>query len=115
MPIFNLQSKIFNVMSVTTEPTTKDRLRHASTTAAARDGEPLPVLAIVVPCLDEELVVEGTAQRLSDLLDRLSNGSQIDTASFLYFVDDGSRDATWSLIEKLHARNDRVKGLKLAR
>jgi polyisoprenyl-phosphate glycosyltransferase len=101
-------------MSVTTQRTA-DELRRARVTGTA-DGEMSnPVLAIVVPCFNEELVVEETALRLSNLLDRLSAERQIDEASFLYFVDDGSRDGTWPLIEKLHTVNDRVKGLKLSR
>jgi len=102
-------------MSVTTEETIRDRLGTVSTTAALSGGESPPVLAIVIPCLNEELVVEDTARRLSDLLTRLIAASQIDPSSFLYFVDDGSHDATWTLIEKLHARDERIKGLKLVR
>ena len=102
-------------MSVTTQETTKDRLRGAATTSTANDGASPPVLAIVIPCLNEELVIEETAHRLGNLVDRLIAASQIDPASFLYFVDDGSRDSTWTLIEELHARDERIKGLKLAR
>ena len=101
-------------MSVTTQETTKDRLRSAGVTTPA--GETLaPVLAIVVPCFNEDLVVEDTARRLSELLTRLTDARRIDPGSFLYFVDDGSRDETWALIEKLHASDERIKGLKLSR
>ena len=74
-----------------------------------------PLLAVVVPCLNEELVVEQTAARLTELLRQLSTHGQIDPASFVYFVDDGSRDATWAIVEALHAEDAAVKGLKLAR
>jgi polyisoprenyl-phosphate glycosyltransferase len=74
-----------------------------------------PVLAVVVPCLNEELVVQQTAARLVELLRRLSASGQIDPESFIYFVDDGSQDATWSIIEELHEQDKMVKGLKLAR
>lgn len=74
-----------------------------------------PLLAVVVPCYDEELVVEQTAARLCELLQRLSGDGQIDTASFIYFVDDGSRDATWAIVEALHEQTPLIKGLKLAR
>jgi len=100
-------------MSVTTQETVTDRTRTAAVSASA--NESAPVLGIVVPCLNEELVVEETAGRLRDLLGRLSAARKIDAASFLYFVDDGSRDRTWLLIEKLHAIDDRIKGLKLSR
>jgi glycosyltransferase involved in cell wall biosynthesis len=74
-----------------------------------------PILAVVVPCFDEELVVEQTAGRLVEVLEQLSLAGQIDAGSFIYFVDDGSRDATWALIEALHKQNPAIKGLKLAR
>jgi len=74
-----------------------------------------PVLAIVVPCLNEELVIGETAGRLGEVLHRLSAAGKVDAASFIYLVDDGSRDRTWAVVEELHARDSRVKGLKLAR
>ena len=74
-----------------------------------------PLLAVVVPCYDEELVVEQTAARLVGLLQRLRSAGQIDAASFVYFVDDGSRDATWAIVEALHEEDATVKGLRLAR
>ena len=102
-------------MSLSTE-TTDEITTRASTQAAARDGDASrPVLAIVVPCLNEELVIEQTAARLIHLLDRLITARQIDPSSFIYFVDDGSRDSTWDLVEQLHIGDNRVKGLKLAR
>lgn len=99
-------------MSVTTQETTN---RTRSTSVSASENESVPVLAIVVPCLNEELVVEETAGRLRDLLGRLTAARKIDPASFIYFVDDGSRDRTWLLIEKMHAIDDRIKALKLSR
>ncbi len=74
-----------------------------------------PLLAVVVPCLNEELVLESTAARLCELLRQLGANGQIDPASFVYFVDDGSRDATWAIVETLHEQDATVKGLKLAR
>ena len=75
-----------------------------------------PVLAVVVPCFNEEQAVPATAARLAELLGQLSAAGRIDAASFVYFVDDGSADATWPVIEDLHARDpSRVKGLRLAR
>jgi glycosyltransferase involved in cell wall biosynthesis len=87
-----------------------------TTTAAAGGRAHVPVLAIVVPCLNEELVIGDTAERLVEVLKRLAADGKIDAGSFIYVVDDGSRDATWEVIEELHARpNALVKGLKLAR
>lgn len=74
-----------------------------------------PTLAIVVPCLNEEIVLKDTAQRLGDVLQTLISTSQISGNSFIEFVDDGSRDGTWSLIKELGKHNHRIKGLKLTR
>jgi glycosyltransferase involved in cell wall biosynthesis len=73
------------------------------------------VLAVVVPCLDEEPVVREAAARLSALLNRLIAAGRIDAGSFIYFVDDGSSDGTWAAIEELHRGDDQIKGLRLAR
>ena len=74
-----------------------------------------PVLAVVVPCFNEEAVVEETASRLTAVLSELIGNGAISPGSFVYFVDDGSRDGTWSLIANIHRRDPRVKGLKLSR
>jgi glycosyltransferase involved in cell wall biosynthesis len=99
-------------MSLTTEAKT---ITQTGVATAAEDNQRPPALAIVVPCFNEELVVEDTARRLRQLLSQFVAAGQIDGGSFVYFVDDGSRDATWSLIEKLHGLDDRIKGLKLSR
>jgi len=103
-------------LSLTTHDTTDEITTRPRLQADAREGDSSrPVLAVVVPCLNEELVVEQTAARLIELLERLIAAGKIDAASFVYFVDDGSRDKTWNLVEALHLRDERVKGLKLAR
>lgn len=84
-------------------------------TQVATDERARPRLAFVVPCYNEELVVEQTAARLVQLLRGLSAAGRIDPTSFIYLVDDGSQDATWAIIEALHHQDATVKGLKLAR
>lgn len=75
----------------------------------------LPVLAIVVPCYNEEEVLPETIIRLTRVLDRLVAERSVSSASFMLFVDDGSRDKTWQLISSFRQTNPRVAGLKLAR
>lgn len=70
-------------------------------------------LIIVVPCYNEEEVLHETTRRLSTVLDGMERDGKIEEGTLLY-VDDGSKDATWSLIEQLALENPRVKGLKLA-
>lgn len=71
-------------------------------------------LSIVVPCYNEEKVVEETARRLRGVLDALVEKRKIASDSFILFVNDGSRDATWSLIERLYAADPHICGLSLA-
>ena len=74
-----------------------------------------PILAIIVPCYNEQEVLPETAKRLAGILQRLISEQIIDTKSTLLFVDDGSSDNTWSLIEKFHAENPFVfSGIKLS-
>ena len=74
-----------------------------------------PVLAITIPCYNEELCIENTVNKLFEVLDDLIKKDKIDKKSFLYLVDDGSKDATWDIIAKLHKKSARVKGMKFVR
>lgn len=71
-------------------------------------------LGIIVPCYNEEEVFEETAKQLTDLLKRLIKKGKISKESFIIFVNDGSKDNTWNLIEKETKKNKYVCGLGLA-
>lgn len=71
-------------------------------------------LAIVVPCYNEEEVLEETIRQLSGVLNDLILKKKITNDSFMLLVDDGSKDATWDKIEAANYVNKLVKGLKLA-
>jgi glycosyltransferase involved in cell wall biosynthesis len=71
-------------------------------------------LTIVSPCFNEEAVLPETTRRLLGLLDRLTVQNVITADSGITFVDDGSHDATWALIEAAHAGDSRVSGLMLS-
>ena len=75
----------------------------------------IPTLAIIIPCYNEELCIEYAIKQLSLLLDDLIRKNKIKDDSYLYFVDDGSVDLTWSILEKYHNIDKRVKGLKFIR
>ena len=70
-------------------------------------------LIIVVPCYNEEEVLQETTRQLSAILSGMEQDGKI-TEGRLMYVDDGSRDATWHLIEQLSTETPRVMGLKLA-
>ncbi len=74
----------------------------------------LQQLAIVVPCYNEDEVLPETASRLNSLLNELIEAGFIGGMS-IYFIDDGSTDRTWALIEEMAARDNRVHGIKLSR
>ncbi|WP_175630709.1 glycosyltransferase family 2 protein [Bacteroides acidifaciens] len=70
-------------------------------------------LVIVVPCYNEEEVLKEATRQLSDVLTRMEKEGKIAEGKILY-VDDGSKDLTWALIEQLSESNVYVAGLKLA-
>ncbi len=73
------------------------------------------ILYIVVPCYNEEAVLHETSKRLKEKMTALINDKKISDKSRVLFVDDGSKDKTWEIIEELHGRDDLFSGLKLSR
>lgn len=71
-------------------------------------------LALVVPCYNEEAVLEISAKELKRVLNDLIAKNKIAEDSFVLFVNDGSKDRTWELIEKEHRESPFICGLKLA-
>lgn len=74
-----------------------------------------PVVNFVLPCYNEEAVLRETAGRLGVLLGELKAEGLIAPASSAYYIDDGSRDGTWALIETLARERDDACGIKLSR
>ena len=70
-------------------------------------------LAIVVPCYNEEEVLPETSKRLLEVIENLVKKELVDEGQIL-FVDDGSRDKTWQLIEEAGEKDKRIGGLKLS-
>lgn len=72
-------------------------------------------LAIVVPCYNEEEVLKLASEALRGVLEDLVRKGKIAEDSFVLFVNDGSRDRTWELIEEEHAAHPvQISGVKLA-
>lgn len=71
-----------------------------------------PCLAIVVPCYNEELVLEQTTEHLVAVLDNMC--SVISSSSCILYVNDGSADSTWDIIVRLHAKDKRIAGVNLS-
>ena len=72
------------------------------------------ILYIVVPCYNEEAVLGETTKRLTSLLKQMIADGSIASSSKVLYVNDGSRDRTWELIEEFHHNNEHVAGVKLA-
>lgn len=73
------------------------------------------VLYIVVPCYNEEDVFASSLETLLKKLTSLVDRGLVSGQSRLLFVNDGSRDKTWSLISAAHEENEQVCGLSLSR
>ena len=72
-------------------------------------------LYLVIPCYNEEEVLPETSKRLKEKFDALITKEKISDASRIVFVDDGSKDKTWSIIEQLHTTDPCFQGIKLSR
>lgn len=74
----------------------------------------LPVIAVVVPCYNEEQALPLSVPRLLEILDEMAARGIASDKSYILLCNDGSRDRTWQVIEKLHADDRSVRGLSLA-
>lgn len=73
-----------------------------------------PVIGIVIPCFNEGDILAETIGKIDLFLGSLIEKSIVSEASFAYFVDDGSKDNTWVIIQDHHVKQARIKGLKFA-
>ena len=71
------------------------------------------VLKIVVPCYNEEEVLHETNKRLLEVITSMEQSGKIVSGGVVY-VDDGSRDTTWQIIDELSKDDSHVSGIKLA-
>ena len=75
----------------------------------------MTILKIVVPCYNEEAVIPEACKQFSQLLNKLISSEKISEASSVVFVDDGSQDKTWQLIEELSKTEKLISGIKLSK
>lgn len=75
---------------------------------------PIPTLALVIPCYNEADALPGTVDTLTAYFDTWQVRQLISGESFIVLVDDGSNDATWTMIQSIHQNDRRFKGCKLA-
>lgn len=72
-------------------------------------------LYLVIPCYNEEAVLPETAKRLREKYDALMSEGKISADSRIVFVNDGSKDKTWEMIEDLHRDDPVFRGICLSR
>src|ERR1041385_8674558 len=77
--------------------------------SASRQSEQKPLLSVIIPCMNEELVVRETCRRVIAVLD------SPDFKFELIFVDDGSKDRTPEILRGLQAEDSRVRVVRLSR
>ena len=75
----------------------------------------LPKLFIIVPCYNEEEVLPVTAPLFLEKIQDLQNKGKISAGSRVLFVNDGSKDSTWQIIEKLAKENEVFLGISQSR
>lgn len=73
------------------------------------------ILYLVIPCYNEEAVLPETAKQLTQKITQMIDKKLISPESRIVFVNDGSKDQTWHIIESLHQQNPLVCGIKLSR
>ena len=72
-------------------------------------------LYLVIPCYNEQEVLQETAKRLLEKMSYMMEKEQITRESKIMFVNDGSKDKTWSIIQELHTKNNIFSGVNLSR
>ena len=72
-------------------------------------------LYVVIPCYNEEAVLLETTRRLKEKFEKLIKDKKISKKSKVMYVDDGSKDSTWSLIKKINKNETLFTGIALSR
>lgn len=75
----------------------------------------LPVLAIIVPCYNEEEVLPSSAKVLMNRLTDYIKGEMVSPESYICFINDGSTDRTWEIVNSLIKENPLYRGISLSR
>ena len=72
-------------------------------------------LFCVIPCYNEQEVLPETSKRLQEKMETLIRKGKISEDSRVVFVNDGSRDDTWKIIQSLHEKNPLFQGINLSK
>ena len=72
-------------------------------------------LYLVIPCYNEEEMLPITYKAVKEKMESLIKNKKISSSSRVVFVNDGSKDKTWELIEKFHKKDKLISGINLSR
>lgn len=75
----------------------------------------MKVLYIVVPCYNEEEVLEETTRQLKEKMKNLIKDKKISKESRVMYVNDGSKDNTWKMIEEISEKEKLFTGISLSK
>jgi glycosyltransferase involved in cell wall biosynthesis len=73
-----------------------------------------PIIGIIVPCYNEQEVIESTVSSLLALINNYVSDGLVAPESFIGLIDDRSSDTTWHLIKELTKNKDRIKAIRLS-
>lgn len=73
-----------------------------------------PVLYMIIPCYNEEEIFRDSSIKLKDKLVSLIGRGKISSKSKICFIDDGSKDSTWQLIDNAHQKDSIFSGIRLS-
>jgi len=76
---------------------------------------PPPILGLILPCYNEEEILSETDRKIGELTEQLIERGIIAKESIIVYVDDGSRDKTWNLIQELADISENRVGIKFSR
>ena len=74
-----------------------------------------PTLYMVIPCYNEEEVLEETTRQLKGKIEELIKNKKISTKSKVMYVNDGSKDKTWEIIKEINKKETLFTGITLSR
>ena len=74
-----------------------------------------PKLIIIIPCYNEQEVLQTTSKMFYEKIEQLIHENKISDESFILFVNDGSKDDTWNIICKLANQSTRFRGISQSR
>jgi len=74
-----------------------------------------PILYVVIPCYNEEEVLDETTRQLKEKMTKLINSKEISEKSKVMYVNDGSKDKTWEIIKKINKKEKLFTGVTLSR